>query len=467
MKEKKINSKNIASKREKLCYGLGDVGCNFIWSFAAAFISLYYTDSVGVSVAFVGTLMLVSRIFDGLSDIGMGIIIDKTNTRFGKARPWILFMCIPFSLSLILVFNVPGNLSEIGKNIYIYATYFFMAVICYTATNLAYHAMLPRITTNPKDRTTVTVVRSMMVLVAIMFINSVTNPLLTAFGGHSSQTAWSKVVLLYAGIAFVCLVATFLGVKEKVEPALELEKKNADNGDQFSTKVGLQTVLTCKYFYLAAFVFFLQYFSQGVTNGIGIYFFRDVIGNANLLGLISIIGIIPMVLLMPFMPKLFVKYGKRNTIIVGLSMVIVSSVLQYLVLLPETINLALYFGSILIKSVGGVPLTAAIFTLASDVVDYNVWKKGVRVEGITTSINSFGMKVGTGLGAAAMGWILQLGKYDGKLEQQLPSAINAMKFISVGMPMIVGILIIVTLIFWDIEKYQKEITQSVEETAKN
>lgn len=452
--------RKTTTKLEKFSYGMGDVGCNFIWSFASAFISFYYTDSVGVSIAFVGTMMLLARVFDGFSDIGMGIIIDKTNTKYGKARPWLLFACIPFAISLILVFNVPASFSDFAKGIYIYITYFFMAVICYTIVNLAYHAMLPRITVEPKDRITITVVRSMMVMVAIMVINSITNPLLEVLGGNTNQSAWSKLVFIYAIIALACLLLTFFIVKEKVGNTENSEgKKHSD----VSIKSALKVILKCRYFYIAAFVFFLQYFSSGVTSGVGIYFFKDVIGNTNLFGIISIIGVIPMVTLMPFMPRVFAKFGKRNTMVCGLVIICVSSVLQYIGLMAEEININLYFATTALKAIGGVPIQAAIFTLAADVVDYTSWKDGVRVEGITTSINSFGMKVGTGLGAAAMGWILQFGKYDGKLAVQPDSAIAAMKFISVGIPLIVSLLFIFMLLFWDIEKHQKDITKSLEQ----
>ena len=185
-----ISSNNLAStKKEKLLYSLGDVGVNLLWILPTSFLTLYYTDSVGMNAAYIGTMMLICRLFDGLSDILMGTIIDKTRTKWGKARPWLLFMGLPLVVSVLLVFSVPQNLTETGRKIYSFITYFVMSVVCYTALNLSYHALLPRFSLTSQDRSIVSVIRSIFAMLATIIVMSFTPKLIETFGGeHNPDT---------------------------------------------------------------------------------------------------------------------------------------------------------------------------------------------------------------------------------------------------------------------------------------
>ena len=131
---------------EKICYGVGDIGANLVWTTVASFLTIYCTDVAGIAAGVVGTLMLIARLFDGVSDLFMGIIIDKTNTRWGKARPWVLWSAPPLVISLIMIFTVP-DLGANGKAIYLLLVYIFLAAVCFTASNLSYNTMLSLVTT--------------------------------------------------------------------------------------------------------------------------------------------------------------------------------------------------------------------------------------------------------------------------------------------------------------------------------
>lgn len=144
--EEKINLK------EKISYSIGDVGCNFVYVPITSFLMIYYTNSVGLGVAAVGTLMLIARLLDGVTDLSIGALIDKTNTRWGKTRPWILWSAPFMGIGLILLFNVPMGLSNGGKLIYAYITYIFLVSIVYTASNLSYCTLLSRISSNIQER---------------------------------------------------------------------------------------------------------------------------------------------------------------------------------------------------------------------------------------------------------------------------------------------------------------------------
>ena len=435
--------------KERIGYSIGDVGVNLVWILPSSFLMLYYTDSAGISAAFIGTMMLICRVFDGISDILMGILIDKTHSRLGKARPWLLYMSLPLMLSILAVFYVPPFLGQNGQKVYSFITYFLMSVVCYTAVNLSYHAMLPRFSLTSQDRSIVSVIRSVFSLLATVVVSTITTMLLSAFGGEASQKAWTTLVILYAVIAEAAILVTFFSVKEKTD----ILSSSESTQQKTPMRQAVKYLLSSRYFYISVYIFFAFYIANG-TSGIMVYYARDVFGNADLMGLLSIAGMLPIMLFSPFCPALFKRFGKRNTMLVGM---IISAIASALILINPK-NLILYLTLSLIKSTGSAPLMSAMYTMAGDIVDYTQWKHGIRTEGIATSINSIGMKLGTGFGSAILGWMLAWGKYDSALSAQPDSAITAMIIVSVVIPIIIYATAALVLCFWDLEKYQKQIS---------
>ena len=435
--------------KERIGYSIGDVGVNLVWILPSSFLMLYYTDSAGISAAFIGTMMLICRVFDGISDILMGILIDKTHSRLGKARPWLLYMSLPLMLSILAVFYVPPFLGQNGQKVYSFITYFLMSVVCYTAVNLSYHAMLPRFSLTSQDRSIVSVIRSVFSLLATVVVSTITTMLLSAFGGEASQNAWTTLVILYAVIAEAAILVTFFSVKEKTD----ILSSSESTQQKTPMRQAVKYLLSSRYFYISVYIFFAFYIANG-TSGIMVYYARDVFGNADLMGLLSIAGMLPIMLFSPFCPALFKRFGKRNTMLVGM---IISAIASALILINPK-NLILYLTLSLIKSTGSAPLMSAMYTMAGDIVDYTQWKHGIRTEGIATSVNSIGMKLGTGFGSAILGWMLAWGKYDSALSAQPDSAITAMIIVSVVIPIIIYATAALVLCFWDLEKYQKQIS---------
>ena len=448
MRKKERNPLN-STPWEKFCYGMGDVGVNLVWTLPSSFLMLYYTDSVGISAAYIGTMMLICRLFDGFSDVLMGVIIDKTHTRWGKARPWLILMTIPMLLSIYFTFKVPA--AGVGmQKVYIFLSYFIMSVICYTAVNLSYHSMLPRFSLTSQDRASVSALRSIFALIVSVVVATITPMLLAGFGGSTSQAAWSKLNLIYCVVAFVAIMITFSQVKEK--KLLDENEQSKQAEPAVPLKEAVKILLSTRYFYISVFLFLSFYISNG-TSGIMIYYARDVLGNENLMGLLSMSGMVPLLLAMPFVPALFKKFGKQKPMFVGM---IISALCAFLMLLNPK-NLMFYVGLSIVKSLASAPVMSAMYTFAGDIVDFNQWKHGIRTEGIATSVNSIGMKLGTGLGSALLGWMLAWGKYDAALAEQPSSAITAMIIVAIVIPALVSLVSAVLLYFWDMEKYQPEI----------
>jgi GPH family glycoside/pentoside/hexuronide:cation symporter len=438
-----------STKHEKVFFSFGQIAINIVWMLPGSFLTLYYTDSVGLSAAFLGTMMLICRIFDGLSDVLFGMILDKTRTRWGKARPWILFLAVPTVLSLIALFAVPTAFGENAKNVYVFITYFLMTVVTYTGINIAGNAILPRFSLTSQDRSVAIVIGTILSLVTILSMNMVIPIVIESSGGYGSQSAWMKVVLFVSAIALIGFAFLFFGVKERI-PLDSLSEKSAVRKQSITE--GLRTLLSNRYFYLSLAIFLANNILTG-TQGIGIYYARDVFGNASLFGIMSMIGMFPMILFMPFVPMLFKKFGKRNTISAGTLLSIIAAIMM--LLNPK--NAVWYFIFAFIRGIGSTPMTTAVGTLAGDVVDYNQWKTGLRTEGIAVSVQSIGAKLGTGLGSALLGWILAWGGYNSALETQSASTTNAMIAIGLATPLFVYISLFIILCFWNIEKYQADI----------
>ena len=447
MKTKKERPAGTTQGLERLVYALGDLGSNFVWTFCSSFLTLYYTDSVLASAGLVGTIMLICRIFDGFSDIGAGLLIEKTKTKRGKARPWFGISIIPLVIIQILVFNVPSAMSMSAKITWIIITYFLLTVVAYTINNVAYHAMLPRISLTSEDRNKVSSLRGIFSFIAGLLLAILTPRLLAAGGGEKLQSSWTKVALIYSVLCLVFEGICYFGTKEKISCFEEKEGKKEEPHD---LKLGVNALLHTKYFYITVIVFIFCFIINGIFLSSAVYFTRDVFGNADLYSLIAIISILVAVVVMAFAPKLFAKYGKRNVLLAAAVIGVAGGLIGYIG--AKGLNIILVFVSTALHGISLAPFVAAIFTFASDIIDYLELKTGERYEGLVTSVSSIGSKVGTGLGSAILGWGLAAGKYDGALATQAQSALNAETILLFIVPAIASVVCFIAMWFWDIDK---------------
>ncbi len=403
-----------------------------------------------------GTMMLVCRIFDGVSDIIAGSLVDKTNSKLGKARPWILGMMIPLNVSVYFMFNVPAGLSETGLYAYTAITYFLTTVVFYTLINIAYQALLPRFSLTQQDRNVVGAIRTLLSNVVTIVVSMVIPMILTA-NGYGNQSAWTGIVLTLCVISVAAFTLTFLGIKEKdVVETKEDGRKNTG-----TTMEGIKILLGSRYFYISALLFF-AFAVVGGTTGINLYFARDVLGNDSYYGLISLLSFGPMLLGVPFVPSLFKKFGKRNTICVGLALSVVAGLAN----LINPYSAPLYFVTAFLRSLASSPMTTSLFTLAGDIVDYNQMKHGIRTEGLATSANSLGSKLGTGFGAAVLGWALKFGNYDGTAGVQSAETQGVIIALAIGMPILIMAISFVAMLFWNLEKHDREVAAYLSSVAE-
>lgn len=208
------------SWKTRFAYGCGDTACNLVYGMMASVLTLFYTDYAGISAATVGLVMLLSRIFDGASDAVMGIIVERTHSRWGKSRPWLLWMCVPYALSAVLLFTVPQT-NETLQFLYMFVTYNFTTTVCYTAINLPYGSLSAMMTRESKERDMLSIVRMGLSPFGRILAVTCTLPLVSLFGDN--QAAWVKVMSIWAVLAIVLLLVCFFNCEETVE--IEAAKK--------------------------------------------------------------------------------------------------------------------------------------------------------------------------------------------------------------------------------------------------
>lgn len=442
-----MESKNKLTFRkvlERFSYGCGDFGCNIIYTAMSAFLLFYYTDYAGVSAAAVGTIMLISRIFDGVSDIIMGYIVDHTKSRFGKARPWLLRMCIPFAISGVLLFSVPTSWTTASKLVYIFITYNLTSTVIYTAINVPYSALNALMTQDAYERSVLSIFRNLLATAGTLIINTFTLRIVEAFGNNAS--AWTKTFVCFGLLAVAAFLINFFGTKERVHAASASDTGKKDDGVPLMT--GIAALFKNKYWIMMTAMLALFFMMFSINGGATVYFAREVLGDANLVAPISSTLNIAQIISM-FLIAFFVKkFGKRNVFSAGL----ILNIAGMLLLAYSGGNMALIITSSIIRGIGG----ATMWAMVSDTIDYGEWKTGYRTEGLTNSACSFGYKIGNGLGSAMLGWILTAGHYiestSDAVVVQPQSAITAIQVCFVWIPIIVYAVSFVMMMFYKLDK---------------
>jgi GPH family glycoside/pentoside/hexuronide:cation symporter len=392
------------SIREKMSYGFGDFASSTFWTLFSMFLLYFYTDVFGITAAAAGTMFLVARFWDTTNDPIMGMICDRTSTRWGKFRPYLLFGALPFTIIGILTFTTP-DLGPSGKLIYAYVTYTLMMMV-YTAVNVPYASLLGVMTKNSNERTSLASFRFIGGFCAGLMVTSSANYLVEYFKTTGDlASSYQKTVAIYAIIAGVFFVLTFLGTKERLDhEEVKSSTFKADLGDLFKNKPW--------FIMLGASIAVLIF--NSLRGGAILYYFKYFIGDQNVAyfgevshGTLSAVymssgfatSLIGVVMAIPVSNRI----GKKNTFILsGLVCGILS--IMFFFLPPTQIELIFIINIFIgIFSAMAFPL---IWAMYGDVSDYSELKTGRRATGLIFSSSSMSQKLGWTIGGAISGWIL-------------------------------------------------------------
>lgn len=438
-----INTERLSFK-EKIGYSVGDTASNLFFQTIMLFLTYFYTDVFGLPAAAVGTLFLITRLWDAVNDPIMGTIADRTNTRWGRFRPYILFMSLPFCVMGVLAFTTP-NFEVTGKLIYAYITYNLL-MMTYTAVNVPYSALMGVITPNSMERTELSSYRFVAAFIGGFIVQASMMYLVKYFGNGNEATGWQWAMACLSGLALVLFLTTFATTKERVYPPKE-QKSNlkVDLKDLFTSKPWLliagATVFQLIFIVIRSsmIMYYFKYFvkEQSLTlfgNTVNLSF--EVFSSSFMLSgtVVTILGAI----LTKWLTK---KFDKKNTYAGALTISAVLCSLYYF-LQPQDVLLIYALNIVISFSFG--PVSVLQWAMYTDTADYSEWKKGRRATGLTMAASLFALKMGLTLGGATVAWMLDYYGFAAN-QAQSPEAINGIiKLMSIypAIPGIIGGLMI-------------------------
>lgn len=441
------------SLKEKMSYACGDAASNVVWAAMGTFIMFYYTDVAHVSAAAIGTILLISRLLDGMSDIIMGMIVDRTKSRFGKARAWLLRMAIPFAIATFAVFAVP-DFGEKGKLIYIFITY-NLVMTCYTMINLPYGTLSTLMTQDQYQRSLLNIFRQIFAQITSLIITSCTLPLINVFENWAgnTKTAWGVVYGIFGAAAAVLFLICFAGTKERVGVA-------ANKRESVPIGTALKALLKNRYWIMSTLLGTGTCLFYMAVSTVNTYYCKSVLHSEAMVGTLNAAYIIPTIITFFILAPIVKKVGKRYTNMLGWIIILAG----YAVLLPFTESIPVLMVTAVMRGIGYSCIMGVQFAIIGDSVEYGEWKTGVRTEGLVFSAQSFGCKLGMGLGNALIGVVLDMSRYNGDLgfaDIQPSSAIFAIKALYIAMPAVVAILQIIMMGIYKLDKLYPQIMKDL------
>lgn len=450
----KTNVKVPAGAREKLPFWFGAAWSGRSVSLAVCttligYTTFYSTDVLGLDPVLIGFLLMASKVFDGITDLMIGFIIDRTNTRWGKARPYeigVIFLWI-FS---VMLFCTPSALSQTAKAIWVFVMYTLVNAVCFTMLYGNEAAYLIRAVKTDENRTKLTAVSGIYIL-----LFSTVAAVIIPQGVKAAGTIPSNWIMLAVIVAIPCVligILRFIFIKE-----IKVDSQPV----KLNIREGITTVGKNKYIWMLAAMYFCYHLANNVSGTVATYYGEYVYGDIGIASILSLAMILVPVFLI-FIPQVMGKIGTAKTLRVGFVIMIAGYGIRTL----GGTNLITLFTGNLLSVVGYVPIAFMLNVYLFECMDYGYWKTGKRVEAMMNSITSFVAKLGSAFASGGVGLLLGMVGYNGSLDVQPGSAITAIIVSYNIIPMVIIIIAVIISTKYDVEKYLPEIRREIAATEK-
>lgn len=422
--------------KEKFGYGLGDAASNLYFQMFVNFLLFFYTDVFGISAAAAGTMLMVSRFWDAANDPMMGIISDRTNTKWGKFRPYLVWMSIPLAVTGIFTFVTP-DFSETGKIIYAYIT-FTLVMMAYTAINIPYSALMGVISPNSQERTSISTYRFVLAFVGAFIVQGLTLPLVNFFGGDNQAVGFPITMAIFGVLACIMFYVTFATTHERVkEPASQNSSLKEDLKDLLKNKPWM--------YLLIMGIFTLGYVI--IRSGTILYYFKYYLNNEVLASLFMVLGTIAVIAGVACTQFFAKKFGKKKFYIFVMAASTVLTVLFYFI--PGDQIILIFAVHILISFIMA-PQAPLLWAMYADTADYSEWKNGRRATGLVFSAATFAQKFGIAIGGGMAGWLLALFGFVANT-QQSPETLNGILLMMSVIPAVGSLIATVAAVFYELD----------------
>ena len=455
-----LDNEEKISVWEKMGYGTGDLASCLIWGTLSMYLMYFYTDIFGISAAAAGFMIMILRALDAFVDPGVGVIADRTRTKMGKYRPYLIWFSIPFAVAVIFTFTTPAHLTGGHKLLYAYISYGSMMIL-YSVVNIPYSALLGVVTNNPVERTSFSSFKYLGAYLGGFVVSISLLPLAAHFGGNNIQHGWSIVMTLYIIAAVILFYVAFLSSKERVSPP-PAQKRTPLIRDIKDLTSNLPWIILF-------IVSLLMILMSALGGTLSMYYFKYYVGTQVFMGhvihldvlasffnttgqIVTIIG----VLVVPFIVK---RFGKKKTFIAYFIIAAVIGIPTYFIA-PN--QLGLMFLINIIGNFFGGPTSVLLWAMYADSADYSEWKHGRRATALVFSVAILAQKLAWAVASGICGFLLSAAGFDANHVQDsqvIHLILNLRSFI----PLYIGIVGIVFMFFYSLN--DKKIKQVNEELA--
>ena len=380
------------SLKEKIGYSLGDAASNFYWKTFEFFLMIFYTDVFGISAAAVGTMLLVTRIADAVADPAMGAIADRTKTRWGHFRPYILWFALPLAVAGVLTFTTP-HLGGGAKLVYAYITYSLLMFL-YTAVNIPYTALMGVMTSNSQERTSISSIRFIGAFIAGAFVQGFTKWFVKFFGSGNDARGWQLTMVLYGVLAVALLALCFANTRERVTPPAQQDSDiKRDLGDLFGSRPWL-VLVGVLLLVLAAFA---------IKGSVSAYYFKYFVKREDLIGAFLVSNALAFLVAVSITSRMAKWFGKKPLFMmaIGGGGLIIAGFW-----LAGSSDLVLIFGLQIVSSFVIGFNSPLVFAMFADTADHAEWRTGRRTTGLVFASAIFSTKIGVAIGGLMSGLIL-------------------------------------------------------------
>lgn len=449
--KQKVGPMDRLSWREKMSYGSGGLGVNVMFTAMSSYLLVYYADYAGINTALVATIMAFSKILDAVSDVAMGFIIEKFAKPGAKAKPWLKRMCIPYAISGILMFSVPELKGLMAQGLYVFITYNLFCTI-YTMIVIPYNSLGALVTQNDKEREMIGMIMNVFITVASMIVTSFTMTFINGLG--NTKMAWTIVLIVYGIISIIVFMFAYKNTEERTSVAGDERKE----GTSIPMLDQVKMLFKNKYWAILTINAVNTNAIIALSSGTLYFFLNWVCGVPQAISVCGMLLSVPMLFLIPASKPVVGKFGKRNSLIIGILLMLIGRIIVGF----AGASLALIYGGSIVFALGcstswvGTPMLY-------DTIEYGEWKNGVRQDGMIVSAQSFGQKVGTALGNAVCGWGLALVGYVGTAATQTESALTGISIVYIWIPVALMLVNTVLMMFYKLDKEYPRIAKELNE----
>lgn len=437
---------------QKIGYGSGDIAGNCVYALLTAFMMIYLTDTIGLSMGVVSTLIALSKVFDGVSDFFFGRMIDKTKTKMGKARPWMLWAYIGCAITLVACFSIPTSWGQTAQYIFFFLSYTLLNAVFFTANNIAYASLTALITKNTSERVQIGSFRFIFAFATKIVIEAVTIVAVGWLGG--GVVGWRMIAIIYAIVGLITNTYSVFSVKELPVADEEMDEEREEEHKLTFLK-SFKLLLKNKYYVIICCSYILTQLYASVI-GMGTYYAKYILGNEGLFSDLSLGINITMVVALTILPYVIKKMGGMYKLnIWGYVLAALGRVGVMVAAYMGSFPLMIAFTAV--STIGIAPLQGDLNALIACCSEHTTLTTGHRLEGMMYSCSSLGIKLGGALGTAICGWMLDAAGYIENAAVQTASTVSMMQFLYLWMPIILNAAVGFLLVFLRVEKANEKL----------